>query len=137
MAMGLLRDMVSEDPSGWRIESAGTWAIDGAPAAVNTQWVLQSRGIDISDHRSRLITADILSEFNLVLTMERGHQEALRVEFPEYANRIYLLSDLIDKKFDIEDPVAGPLVDYQDTAREIEHILTDGFEKITILSSDE
>ena len=137
MAMGLLRDMVSDDPTGWRIDSAGTWAIDGAPAAVNTQRVLQSRGIDISDHRSRLITEKILSEYNLVLTMERGHQEALKVEFPQFANRIYLLSELIDKKFDIEDPVAGPLVDYQDTAREIELILSDGFEKITILSDDD
>lgn len=139
MAEGLMRYHVSEhnpyeDDDVWRIQSAGTWAIDGAPAAVNSIRAMEERKIDIRKHRSRLITLGIMQEFNLILTMENGHKEALHVEFPDLASRVYLISEMIGKHFNIVDPIGGPLVDFRDTADEIEHILTSGFSKISELS---
>ena len=136
MAMGLMRKLVQASGSDWRVESSGTWAINGEPAAINTQKVLEARGIDIRSHRSRLITRELMRQFNLILTMERGHKEALSIEFPDLAGRVHLLSEMVGDVYDINDPIGGPLVDFQDTAKEIDQIFSDGFEKIEALSED-
>ena len=134
MAMGLMQNKVRDSINEWRIESAGTWAINGEPAAINTIKVLEERGIDINSHRSRLVTLDMMRQFKLILTMERGHKEALQVEFPAYAGNVLLLSELVDGVFDVHDPIGGPLENFQETAKEIEQILSDGFENISNLS---
>ena len=66
--------------------------------------------------------------------MESNHKEALRVEFPEIADRVYMLSEMVDVQRNVEDPIGGPLVDFVDTAREIDQYLTDGFDRICELA---
>ena len=104
MAMGLFRSRVDDDPE-WRIESAGTWSIEGQHAASYTRAVLAMRGIDISDHRSRSVDREFLQQFNLILTMEGGQKEAISVEFPEIADRVYLISEMVDEVYNIDDPM--------------------------------
>lgn len=134
MAAGLLKRLVAGNQENWRIESAGVRAIDGSEAVWGTQAVLQARGIDIRDHRSRQITRVMLAEFPLVLVMEHGHKEGLRAAFPEFADRIFLLSEMIGKKKEIIDPMGGALVDYVETANEIEAILAAGMDTIVAYS---
>ncbi len=136
MAEGLLRLQVGLDNPDWRISSAGTWAYDGTPASQNSVLVLKERGLDLSGHLSRTVDGDSIASHRLVLTMEKGHKEALRLEFAQQAGRIYLLSEMIDKLFDIGDPVGRPLSEYQATARDIETILSRGFDKISRLSDE-
>lgn len=136
MAEGLLRLQVGLDNPDWRIGSAGTWAYDGTPASLNSVLVLKERGLDLSKHSSRTVDGEMVASHGVVLAMEKGHKEALRVEFPKLAGRIYLLSEMIDKVFDIDDPVGRPLAEYQATARNIELILTQGFDKINRLSDE-
>ena len=136
MAEGLMKHKVLNKNEEWFVGSAGTWAINGEPAALNSQRAMQEMEIDIRSHRSRLVTRELLDSYQLVLTMESGHKEALRVEFPEYASRIYLLSEMVGKKFDIADPIGGPMVDFRETANEIDRIIMDGFKKIEILSGE-
>lgn len=130
LAMGLMTKQVSQSLDNWQIESAGVWASAGYPAARNTLQVLENRGIDISNHRSRPITPELISEFDLILVMERNQKEALQAAFPEFADRIYLLSEMIDQHTDIIDPIGGTLFDFEDTAQEIETILSEGILKI-------
>jgi protein-tyrosine-phosphatase len=135
MAMAQLREKVSQEGGeNWCIESAGVWAFDGQPAAQNTQKVLELRGIDLSEHRSRQITGHMLNDFNLILTMEVGHKEALRAAFPESASKIFMLSEMVGEFSDIADPVGGSLSNFEDTYRDIDEILTTGFSKIRDLS---
>ena len=136
MAMGILKSKVEQLPGEWRIESAGTWAVEGAPANQKTQQVMAELGLDIKDHRSRIITREMLSSFNLILVMEPGHKESLQIEFPEVASRVYLLSEMVGLTFTIMDPVGGEIEEYRATAQEIERIMTDGLEKIASLASD-
>lgn len=133
MAMGLLRQKVGFADD-WRIESAGTWSISGEPPAWNSLLVLAQRGIDIRDHRSRPVSRDLLKEFQLILVMEAGHKEALRVEFPEVADRVYLLSEMVGNSYDIPDPMGFSLQSFEETLRELEHILDQGFARISELS---
>ncbi|MBN2549980.1 MAG: hypothetical protein JXB15_12530 [Anaerolineales bacterium] len=137
MAMGLLKIKVKDEADDWKIESAGIWAYSGDPAAVNTQIIIKARGGDVSSHRSQPITTSLVEAFNLILVMERGHKEALRAAFPEYAPRIFLMSEMIGESLDIADPVGHPLEDYEHTSREIDLILDQGFEKISQLSKAE
>jgi len=135
MAEALWRSRLA-DEAGWKVESAGTWAMDGQPAARYAQQVLKERGSDLSQHRSRVVDRELLESFNLILVMEQGHKEALRFEFPGVASHVYLLSEMVDVSRDIQDPVGGTLLDFEDTARELDRILEKGSEKIRRLAGE-
>ena len=132
MAEAILKSLVSKRPDTeqWQIESAGTWAMNGYPAADYSQIVMQSMGMDISSHRSRVVNSDLIRHFDLILTMEDNHKEGLIAEFRQDKHKIYMLSEMIGLLMDIPDPVRGQQVDFEETARLLERILTDGLEQI-------
>jgi len=130
MATALFRARVGQADESWRVESAGTWALEGEKAAEKVVQVLDSRGLEVSDHRSRLATRELLAEFDLILTMEQGHMEALKVEYPELSIRIHMLSEVIGQLFDIRDPMGGPLDEFEATAKEFELIFDKAYENI-------
>ncbi|MFZ2097557.1 MAG: hypothetical protein WAV05_13045 [Anaerolineales bacterium] len=137
MAEAILKQLVAKRPDAdqWYIESAGTWANYGSPATILSQEVIKGMGMDISNHQSKPVTAELLQHFDLILTMEEQHKEALTIEFKPFADRIYLLSEMIGLVESIPDPIGGELVDYQETARLLQKILTGGLEKISQLTS--
>ena len=90
--------------------------------------------VDSSGHRSRRVTGEMMADFDLILTMEAGHKEALLVEFPEIAGRIFMLSEMVGEMRDIADPIGGPLQDYEETAQELDHLLSQGFRRIVSLA---
>jgi len=134
MAMALFKSMVDNDGLSWRIESAGTWALEGNAASVNSRQVLNDYGIDLSNHSSRSVEHILLEEFDLILVMEQGHKEALKVEYPLISNRVYLLYEMIGLNKDVHDPYGGRLVDYAETAEEINQILIEGMPKIRVIA---
>ncbi|MBE0410835.1 MAG: hypothetical protein IBX69_14020 [Anaerolineales bacterium] len=137
MAAALFKRILREKGlfEGWKVASAGTWSLHEQPAAEKTQHVLRNRGIDISHHRSMSIDYQLISSFDLVLTMEEGQKEALRAEFPDFASKIILLSEVCGDVVEISDPMGQPLVDFEDTANQIESYLIRGFEKILELTN--
>lgn len=135
MAMALFKSKVDNDGLNWRIESAGTWAMDGNAASTNSQHVLFEFGIDLSHHTSRSVEHILLDEFDLILVMEQGHKEALKVEFSSISDRVFLLYEMIGIKKDVHDPYGGRLVDYVETADEINQILSAGIAKIIEIAS--
>ena len=136
MAMWLLRDQVSTSTDEWRVESAGVWAEPGYAASINSQRVVQSRGIKIGPHSSRQIDAQMVQGFDLILVMESNHQEALRAAFPEQSGKIFLLSEMVGSLDDVVDPFGGATADYEATAVEIEGILEAGLNRILELTED-
>jgi protein-tyrosine phosphatase len=123
-----------QPPGDWLVTSAGVWAEDGFPPDDNLVFAMAAFGIDITDHRSRMIDAGIISDQDLVLVMEDHHKEALCFEFPDHRDRVFMLSEMIGQHFDINDPFGGPLKAYQRTAEQLNEILTQGFEKIVQLT---
>jgi protein-tyrosine phosphatase len=116
--------------SGWSVASAGTWALEGHPPAELSQKVMQESGLDISHHRSHSVDQELLEGFDLILTMESGHKEALRAEFPEVSGRVYLLSEMAGRTHNIDDPIGRSVVEFRATVDEIESIIDAGFQKI-------
>jgi protein-tyrosine-phosphatase len=138
MARALFASKLGTDPQaqGWRVDSAGTRAIDGLPASEFSQLVIRAWGLDLSGHLSKQVSGELLDSFDLILTMEANHKEALAAEFPHLAGQIHLLSEMADGQGDVEDPIGGPPEEYEATAREIDHLLNRGFRRILQLSKN-
>ncbi len=136
MAEALFRDLVQKQDgqTRWRVSSAGTWAVDGLPAMPLAEAVMEELGLDIKSHSAHIVDHELLSSFSLILVMERGHKEALQVEFSEIAKRIYLLTEMCGGHYDIYDPVSGTLRDYRATAAEIRQLIEQGWERIDALA---
>jgi protein-tyrosine-phosphatase len=135
MATALFRQCLGGADRSWRVESAGVWGRDSLPAVGQARQLLAERGVDISSHRSRMVSPELLEQFALILVMERGHKEALRVEFPHLARRVFLLSEMVGLEYDIEDPIGAGVEKYRSVMLEIERLLVDGYERIVELAS--
>ena len=136
LAQGLFHYHLGKSLDGWKIDSAGIWAEEGNPPSSKTLQILREKGIALSDQRSKRIERSILEQFALVLTMEKGQKEALQIEFPEHREKIFLLSEMVGRSYDIADPVGGDLEDYRRTAEEIDRILSEGLERIAGLAEE-
>lgn len=137
VAMGLLRRRLQEEGmEDWIVTSAGTWAQLERGAASNSIRVMEAQGIDITDHQARLVDAEMLANADLVLCMERGHAEALRAEFPESADKVYLLSEMVGRQYSISDPYGSDLPEYERMAADLAGIIEEGFERIVKLAGE-
>jgi protein-tyrosine-phosphatase len=114
----------------WTVASAGTWGLDGRTAAQHSISLMAEQGFDLQRHRARTITADILAEADLVLCMETGHVEAIKAEFPQYREKVFLLSEMVNKHYSVGDPYGGPLTGYQRMVKEITNMIDEGITKI-------
>jgi protein-tyrosine phosphatase len=135
MAEALFREHLDEMglTDEWRVESAGVWAMDGAPATTLARDVMSERDLDISLHKSQGVHADLLREFDLVLVMEDRHQRSLQRNYPDEADKIFLLTAMADGEGDVEDPVLGTMETYRATVEELEALLVSGFDQILTL----
>jgi len=119
----------------WKVESAGTWARPDLPPLPGTLQAAKHLGLDIENHRSRHVDGRLLEEFDLILTMEPNHKEALQAEFPELSSRIFMLSEMTGKDLTIFDPVGQEDQEYTNTALEIAEYLREGLRQIVALAT--
>ncbi|MCP4428780.1 MAG: low molecular weight protein arginine phosphatase [Chloroflexi bacterium] len=131
----LLRDcLLQRGLERWEVSSAGTWAQWARGASQFSVDVMAQAGYDISDHRSRMIDEALLAEADLVLCMESGHVEALRTEFPAFADKVYLLSEMADQRYSVHDPYGQPLAMYERMADEVAGLIDAGLDRIIELA---
>lgn len=115
----------------WIISSAGTWAAEGLAVLPSPCWVQSELVLDLAAHRSRCVSAAMLSAADLIAVMEAGHQEALCVEFPEVAARVDLLSSLCGAPpHDIPDPAGFGQDVFLSIGREIVELIDLGWRRI-------
>lgn len=119
----------------WQVYSAGTWALGPRGASRYSVEVVREReGLDLSQHLSKPISSEIMERANLILCMASGHVEALKIEFPQHADKIFLLSEMVGMRFDIADPYGGARSDYEPMVTEVTRIIDDGFGRIISLA---
>lgn len=137
MAEALLRRQLSEQASStpWIVESAGTWAVGARPAHAQMCKVAEEAGLDLSRHRARNVEELALNNYALILTMEQNHKEALQVEFPPIADRVYQLTEMVGMKYDVADPIGGGLDDFRRTLQELKRLIAFGLPRIVTLAS--
>ena len=67
---------------------------------------MQKRGIDVSQHRSRPLTAGMVAEASLIVAMGESHRQRILGAFPETNGRVFSLAEL-SHPFKFEDIAAS------------------------------
>ena len=129
MAYGLLRAYLQEQGLDQAIvvETAGTHALVNEPPSAPGQKILAERGIDISHHRARQVTPQLLRDADVVLVMEEAHRRSLFYLAPQHLGKILLLSELVGEHQDVEDPYGQPEEMYRKTAALLDRYIREGF----------
>src|SRR5512133_1217008 len=96
MAEGLLRRALEQRAGGAApaVGSAGTIAVDGAPAMPEAIEAARARGVDIRTHAARRLTRDLIDEADLVVTMAAEHRDAVRRLVPGAVPRTFTLKEV-------------------------------------------
>ena len=127
----LLRD---EKRNRWQVASAGTWTTEGRAVPADAVKFAATLGADLATHRTRMVNEQIMKESNLIVVMEQGHKEALQVEFPFAAGKIYLLAYVLQGfEYDIADPARAP-GETRAILTEVANMVRAGYEKICALA---
>ena len=137
LAAAFLRDVLKDTAGGieWVIDSAGTWTTTGAPIPSQTIEDAHRFGLDVRNHKSKQVTAELLSRHDLILVMETGHKEALWIEFPDQSKKVHMLSEVVDGLiYDIPDPFTREGEYDLDVANELQKIIKRGYKKILALA---
>lgn len=120
MAEGLMKKHAKDHGIDLEVSSAGLSAVDGIPPTYETVFVMGDRGVNVSEHRTRLLTDDMVRDAGLILTMEQLQRDEIIRRVPEAASKTYLLKKFgIDEKattfqdWDVPDPIGRPIKDYE------------------------
>ena len=118
----------------YEVVSAGVGAFSGQPASCHSQELARQRGLDITSHRSRAVTVDLMDAATHVFAMSRGHLADLLENFPESEDKLFLVSEFVAddtlRGRDLTDPFGGGLDDYRETLDRLERLLPSVFNYI-------
>lgn len=104
------------------VASAGTGAWADAPASDGALLVALEHGLDLNSHRAQPLSAGLVAESDLVLTMGSSHLE--RVESLGGGGRAWLLGDYATgSSRTVSDPFGGDLAVYRETFDELEELI--------------
>jgi tRNA threonylcarbamoyl adenosine modification protein (Sua5/YciO/YrdC/YwlC family) len=96
--------------------SAGISAMMGSRPSPEGVKVLAEMGLDLREHESQPLTAQLVRQADVIWTMTRAHRHAIVAEFPEAAARTAVLCR---NGGDVADPIGGPVEMYQLCADQI------------------
>ena len=101
-----------------QVSSAGVLAVAGMGASEGSRGVLAREGIDVSAHRSQRVTQELADQSDIILAMEKAHEDQILQLAPEAKNRLFLLKEFAkinDSDLNIMDPVGSSPEFYQNT----------------------
>lgn len=122
---------------GWEhldVRSAGVAAFDGSPASGGAVQAAEAVGLDLSTHRSRLLTERGAREADLILTMSADH--LMRVVELGGGDRAALLTSYAGGHPDgfpassIPDPIGGTDEEYEETFRLLKTLIDRVMERL-------
>jgi len=123
------------DPGAWKVGSAGTWTLPGQAVLPAVLEAAKNFDLDLSDHRSVQVSAQLLSEYDLILVMQESQKEALQGEFPALHEHIYLLSHVVELgTYDIPDAF-GSVQEVIEVCSEMNELIRRGLRYICVLAT--
>lgn len=123
LAEGLARREASDRGVPLVVRSAGTFASPGAPAAPHSIRVGLERRADLSDHRSRLLSRELLADVELAVAMSPAHLQAIRHLAPNVPAMLateFLPLDDPRHGAEISDPFGGGEDEYEVVAGQLD-----------------
>ncbi len=115
------------DATAWIPASAGIFAGTGSPASAHAIEALRELQIDIGNHRSQPLTAELVNTSDLIVTMTEGHRIHILQNSPDIENKVCLLKSFETSTVpgDIADPFGGSLETYTRIRDEIDQAILD------------
>jgi protein-tyrosine-phosphatase len=125
MAEALLREaLASRGAEQVTVSSAGTGAWDGAPVSEGAYLVGLEHGLDLSGHRARLLTRELVKSADLILTMSGSHRA--RVAELGGEDKAHLLTEYAGRDepdAEVSDPFGSDLASYRLTYDELQKLI--------------
>lgn len=103
---------------GFEVSSAGIFAFSGGPASQHSLDQLDQRGVDLSAHRARKASSEVLSRADRIYCLSHSHLNAVLELLPPALSEAARLLDSEGK--DIPDPIGGSSAEYARCAGRIE-----------------
>lgn len=97
--------------------SRGIMAMEGMGASPEVRKLLLDEGIDATSHISQRIGPEAIKRSDIILVMEKMHEEEIKRMMPQAAHKVFLLKEFAkihDDTLNILDPIGKPLEVYQD-----------------------
>ena len=118
MAEGLLKHALAGQTGplkSLKVISAGVSTRDGDPVSENAVITLKKAGIDISSHRSRELTQEMLDNAVAVFGMTESHRSIIQLKAAPAPSHLYLFREVLPApaEHEICDPYGGPLKAYE------------------------
>jgi len=117
MAQAMAAQLLGEK---FDVISAGLMAMPNSAASAHAIAVMNERNIDLSKHKSQLVTEALIKESDLILTMTTSHKEAL---LQSAGNKVHTLGEYAGSNTSVSDPFGGDLKVYRACADEIYELL--------------
>lgn len=111
-----------------RVSSAGLNAMVGYPPPDVVQHLMSARGVDISDHRARQLTDQLLNEADLVLVMDRAQKKTIEAQAPTAHGKVYRLGEW--SHFDVPDPIGQTDDVFENVLQLIDKGIADWIQKL-------
>jgi len=118
------------EKKGIAVLSAGSFATPGAKAAQQAVDALKPMGADLSRHRSRPLTVELINQADVIFAMGRAHAQAVTMLVPSAAEKAVTL----DPGGDIDDPIGSDVSVYQELAGQLQTLIQRRLQE-TVLSS--
>ncbi|PVX77972.1 low molecular weight protein-tyrosine-phosphatase [Paraburkholderia unamae] len=116
---------------GCRVESAGIGALVDSGAEAHAVSVMRDRGIDISSHRARQVSAAICRNAELILVMDAEQKYAVEQNYTFTCGRVFQIGQF--SRFDVPDPYQRGREQFSDCADLIEQGISDWVGRIAAI----
>ncbi|MGM9936378.1 MAG: low molecular weight protein arginine phosphatase [Candidatus Ornithomonoglobus sp.] len=132
MAAAMMNDIAVKNDLNVLIDSAGVFAGIGEKASDEAIQAMEKRGIDLTGHRTKPLTDELINMADIILTMTKAHKQLILNYAPD---KIKTLLEYAGDDGDISDPFGGDLEEYEETAAQIYDALVDIAEKLPVEES--
>lgn len=114
-----------------KVTSAGIKAKSGTSSPENAVKIAKFHHIDLSNHRSTLMTREMVEHADMIVCMEKWHSDVISKQYHSTQNKLYLLS-LFEKngqgnnyylKYNIPDPYGKEEMVFQNVYERISKCL--------------
>lgn len=131
MAEGMFRKYLAEkldcsidllEEKGYKVSSAGTMRMAGMPASAESIEACAARGIDITGHKNRPLSTELIEESDFIFVMTEAHRQYVLALSEGVAGKCHLLAG--------EKEVADPIGQSQEVYNDCVQMIEDAVKKI-------
>jgi protein-tyrosine phosphatase len=127
----LRRELAERGRNDVVVSSAGTGAWEGTPASEGAYLVGLEHGLDLSQHKARLLTRGLVKANDVILTMSRHHRT--RAQDLGGDRRSFLLGEYVGLKgatAEVSDPFGSDIDVYRETYAQLADLIAKAADRL-------